>query len=862
MPEKHGRHIVREDSMRYTGHQLDEIIFPLGGIGTGCIGLGGNGLLRDFEIFNRPAKGSQNGYTHLALRAAYSDGSEDVRVLMGDVQTGLMGSYRKDSPFSGYGFGPYSGTMCAWPHFRNCVFEDRFPFAILTLTDPDFPSTVRLRAFNPMIPLNAYDSSLPGAVFQIEIESEKAAEYTVFFAVRNPFEGSVNEALPEKNSILLCCTGLKSDDPGYGDMCIRCLAGDGDRVTLQEYWYRGGWQDSIATYQKELFRDGRLNPRHYDTPGSGDTCTVADSFHIDQGGTGKACFILTWSVPNQINYWNPFRDADGKDITWKNYYATVFPSSADSCAYFAAHLERLDRESTQFSDALYSSTLDETVIDAAASSLCVLHSPTVLRLEDGSFYGWEGCTINSGSCEGTCSHVWNYAYALCFLFPELEISLRDNEFRYNLKPDGMMDFRMPLPLGREKRGFPCVDGAMGSIIKICREWKLGAGDSWMASHFPDVKAILDYTVSPDSDYRWDADGDGVLEGCQHHTLDMELFGPSSWLEGFYLAALEAACEMAEYLGKNTEAEVWHRRLENGMKWTRENLFNGSYFIQKVDIHDSALPDAFPAARGKGYWNEESGELKYQIASGCEIDQVLADWHTGINGLPPVFDREQRRRALHSLYQYNFKPNLRNHVNTWRVFALNDEAAAVMCTYPDESTRPVIPIPYTEEAMTGFEYALAGQFAQNGMVRECTDIVRAIRGRYAGHNRNPFNEIECGSNYARCMAAFALLPILSGLSFDAPHGSIGLVPAENKPFKGFFSVGTAWGSAESAESGTCLTLLGGRITLRTLTVPGTVEKLLLDGREAPFIQRGGTLSFDTATVTREIRAVCAAPAASA
>ena len=37
--------------------------------------------------------------------------------------------------------------------------------------------------------------------------------------------------------------------------------------------------------------------------------------------------------------------------------------------------------------------------------------------------------------------------------------------------------------------------------------------------------------------------DGVLEGRQHHTLDMELFGPSSWLEGLYLAALSAAVQI-------------------------------------------------------------------------------------------------------------------------------------------------------------------------------------------------------------------------------------------------------------------------------------------------------------------------------
>ena len=41
----------------YTDKNLTEIGFPLGGIGTGSISLGGWGQLRDWEIKNRPAKG-------------------------------------------------------------------------------------------------------------------------------------------------------------------------------------------------------------------------------------------------------------------------------------------------------------------------------------------------------------------------------------------------------------------------------------------------------------------------------------------------------------------------------------------------------------------------------------------------------------------------------------------------------------------------------------------------------------------------------------------------------------------------------------------------------------------------------------
>ena len=42
----------------YRGAQLRELAFPLGGIGTGCVSLEGRGALRDWEIFNRPNKGS------------------------------------------------------------------------------------------------------------------------------------------------------------------------------------------------------------------------------------------------------------------------------------------------------------------------------------------------------------------------------------------------------------------------------------------------------------------------------------------------------------------------------------------------------------------------------------------------------------------------------------------------------------------------------------------------------------------------------------------------------------------------------------------------------------------------------------
>ena len=86
---------------------------------------------------------------------------------------------------------------------------------------------------------------------------------------------------------------------------------------------------------------------------------------------------------------------------------------------------------------------------------------------------------------------------------------------------------------------------------------------------------------------------------------------------------------------------------------------------------------------------------------------------------------------------------------------------VVCNYPDNTEKPAIPISYCEETMTGFEYSFAGLLLSRGLIEDGLKVVKAVRDRYDGKKRNPWNEIECGSNYVRSMASFALIPILSG-----------------------------------------------------------------------------------------------------
>lgn len=683
--------------MIYTGAKLREISFPLGGIGTGSIGLAGNGHLIDWEIFNRPNKGSLNGYTFLAVRAEYPDGTCTARILQGDWNKDLCGTYSGagSGQFFGFGFGPASVSMAGMPHFSSVTFDGSFPIARLTFEDEHFPATVVLTAFNPLIPLNADDSSIPAAFFDVELRSHEAGvNYTVVLAANNPFDSSVNQPVTGQpfTAVTMRAADQEPDEIGYGDLTAAVGVPDG---LCQTYWYRGEWKDSLTTFWYELTHNC-LHERTYAEPGKKDVCCVGAEALLTAGENRHFRFVLSWNVPNCYRYWKP--DAD-EALQWKNYYTSLFADSAASCAYALTHWDRLYEQTEAFQRSLHASTLDPAVIDAVSATLSVLKSPTVLRLEDGTFYGWEGLHERGGSCEGTCTHVWSYAYALCFLFPELERSLRDTELRYDTDEHGWMRFRTKLPRetfsikkGNDP-GRPCVDGQMGTLIKIYRDWKLTGNDAWLRENWADICKVLEFAWSEHNTHEWDRNRDGVLEGRQHHTLDMEMFGPSGWLQGMYLAALKAAAEMAAYLGDEKRCADYTALFEKGCAWTKEHLFNGEYFIHQVDLTNKRAAEHFGCPE---YWNEEKQELKYQIGQGSSIDQLLGQWHANICGLGDIFDPQQRKTAIRSMIRYNYQTSMREYANTWRVYALNDEAGTIMCAYPSNAQRPVIPIPYTDE----------------------------------------------------------------------------------------------------------------------------------------------------------------------
>src|SRR5512140_2133808 len=95
----------------FEGRYLNEIAFPLGGIGTGTVSLGGRGQLRDWEIFNRPGKGKNPPYTFTSIYAKKAGGQPVARVL----ESQLLPSFS-------VGAGMPPDQLCGLPRLRRATF--------------------------------------------------------------------------------------------------------------------------------------------------------------------------------------------------------------------------------------------------------------------------------------------------------------------------------------------------------------------------------------------------------------------------------------------------------------------------------------------------------------------------------------------------------------------------------------------------------------------------------------------------------------------------------------------------------------------------------------------------------------------
>jgi uncharacterized protein (DUF608 family) len=767
----------------YSGRNLHRIALPLGGIGTGTVSLGGRGNLRDWEVVNRPAKGFRPDTAFFALRTEAADGSVVARAVEGPLDL---------SEYEGaHGSGAQNHGL---PRFREATFETAYPFGRLALHDDDVPVDVALEAFNPFVPTDVAASSWPVAVLRFAVTNRGAEPLTVSVAgaLQNFIgrDGTSDVAAGNYNTaasgpagvegVLMRSRGVAPEAEQYGSVALGVL--DGADVSRRTGWADRTWGDSLLDFWDDFTADGRLDERVSEsaTP----VASVADRRTVAAGATERFTFLLAWHFPNRRGWENP--EFVG------NHYTTLYDDAWTGLCRFAGQLEVLERRTVGFVNAFLSSDLPDEVKEAALFNLSTLRTQTVFRTPDGRFFGWEGCSDHEGSCFGSCTHVWNYEQATPYLFGEIARSLREVEFAHATDENGLMSFRVGLPLETKARDWKvaAADGQLGCLVKLYRDWRLSGDDELLRSLWPAARRALEFCWIPGG---WDADRDGVMEGCQHNTMDVEYYGPNPQMQSWYLAALRSCEEMATYLGDPLAGEC-RRLFENGRAWMDEHLFNGEYYRHLVQPPASA-DDVAPGLR-ETMGAADPTHPVLQLGDGCLVDQLVGQHLARITHLGTLLDDSHVATTLRSILKYNGLSGFAGHFNHMRSYVLGaDESAVLMCSYP-RGNRPERPFPYFTEVMTGFEHILAVGLISEGLVDEGLKVIADIRQRYDGERRNPYDEAECGHHYARAMASWGAVVQLTGFDYDGRTGAMRFAPRMPGTRTIFWSTGDAFGTFDT------------------------------------------------------------------
>lgn len=430
--------------------------------------------------------------------------------------------------------------------------------------------------------------------------------------------------------------------------------------------------------------------------------------------------------------------------------------------------------------------------------------------------GWEGVMDEFGSCQGSCTHVWNYEVATPFLFGDLARTMRDVEFNYALDKEGLMSFRASLPLSiASSSKIAAADGQMGCILKMYREWQLSGDNEFLKNNWPNVKKALAFAWIKGG---WDGDQDGVMEGCQHNTMDVEYYGPNPQMEFWYLGALRAAEEMARFM-KDKEFQTKCASLfRNGSNWTDQNLFNGEYYIHRIT--PPASNDDIAKGLKAGMGSADLSNPDFQLGEGCLVDQLVGQYMAHICGLGYLAGEQNIKTTLQTIMKYNYVSDFSSVFNNMRSYVMGNESGLIMASWP--KGRLKVPFPYFAEAMTGFEYTAAVGMIYENQTEDGLKCIRSIRERFDGLKRNPFDEPECGRHYARAMASWAGVIAMSGFQYSGVTQSMKFTA---KAGTYFWSNGTAWGTCRINGKSAELTVMKGSVALKNFTIDGVGSKKL-------------------------------------
>ena len=211
--------------------------------------------------------------------------------------------------------------------------------------------------------------------------------------------------------------------------------------------------------------------------------------------------------------------------------------------------------------------------------------------------------------------------------------------------------------------------------------------------WPKVKKTLEFAWMPGG---WDADRDGVMEGVQHNTYDVEFYGPNPMCGIHYLGGLRAGEEMARATG-DAHFAGRYRRCSARAPLDRPESVQRRVLRPEDPRRFRATKSPTPCRSDRRGGPRASGFPAWRGLSGGPVGRPIRGGFRGPRaaGLPANI-----RKTMQSIYKYNYKRNARVRLGGAHLRPERRSRDGDLRLRQGE--RPQIPFPYFAEVMTGFE----------------------------------------------------------------------------------------------------------------------------------------------------------------
>jgi non-lysosomal glucosylceramidase len=590
---------------------------PVGGLGAGTITWRSDG----------------NFYTtRLQISAYNDDGSSfvpDPNVGFYYFSKNLTSGAKTMLPLSSLAIQPGQATYAAL-----------FPESWVNYYGSQFPVAAQVTQFSPLIPGDYQRSSYPVGIYQWQLSnpssvSQEAAIMLTFPQGSTPFLYTPQQ---DGSNIGIVLGRSSGNAQTVQDRQIALACGAPSGVTVSY-----GMATVLSSLESSFFAAGSL-PNNSGSLGAPGVGAMAFSVVLGPGQSVRVPLALAWDIPiaepgsgpdwyreytryfgqTGLSAWAIADQALANAQSWESQIDTWQAGILGSAKY-------PDWLKTTLFNELYDLTSAGTMWEAGAAS----GQP---NLPDQDQYGQLEC--NAYGDYGT-SDVWFYgSWAIFSLWPNL-----DEQVVRQLS-DSVSTTRTdrPPPLGTTAHEYGTTNNVFQAwdtayndnppnwkdlnskfVLMVYRDWSLGGQSSAFLSYcWPSVKIAMAYVKAQDSN----GGGLPVSNGAPDNTYDfINLYGDTAYTGGEFLAACQAAQQLAQASGDTVSASAYQSWFQTGQATFESKLWNGTYY--NIDT---------------------SGTAQNRVMA----DQLNGQWISKALGLGGIVSDAHATSALQTVYNLNYQ----------------------------------------------------------------------------------------------------------------------------------------------------------------------------------------------------------------